>query len=69
MLDSTYKIYTRIINQTLTVTTDGIILEEQMGFRKGRSTIDALFVLKQIIEKRREYNQETHITFLDLEKV
>ena len=39
-----------------------------MGFRKGRSTVDALFVLRQIIEKRREYNQETHIAFVDLEK-
>lgn len=39
-----------------------------MGYRKCRSTIKALFVLKQVIEKIRECNQETHIASVDLEK-
>jgi sorting nexin-29 len=39
-----------------------------MDYRRGRSTTDAVFTLKQIIEKRREFNKETHIAFIDFEK-
>jgi hypothetical protein len=45
-----------------------ILLENQSGFRRGRSCIDNVFALNQIIEKRREFNLETHIAFTDLEK-
>ena len=36
--------------------------------RIGTSCIDNVFTIKQTIEKRREFNQETHIAFLDPEK-
>jgi sorting nexin-29 len=39
-----------------------------MVFRRGRSTTDAVFTLKQIIEKCRKFNKETHIDFIDFEK-
>jgi hypothetical protein len=42
--------------------------EAQNGFRRNRSCIDAVFSLKLLIEKRREYNLETQILFLDYEK-
>jgi len=35
--------------------------ETQHGFRKGRSCKDPTFCLKLLIEKRREYNMETHL--------
>jgi len=38
------------------------------AFRIGRSCIDNIFIIKQTIEKRREFNLETHLAFLDLEK-
>jgi len=41
---------------------------EQNGFRIGRSCIDNVFIIKQVVEKRREFNLETHMAFLDLEK-
>ena len=47
---------------------ENLISEEQSGFRKGRSCTDNTFILKQIIEKHREFNKETHIAFVDLEK-
>jgi hypothetical protein len=47
---------------------DTLLMDEQSGFRKGRSCSDNLTVIKQIIEKRREYNMETHIAFVDYEK-
>jgi hypothetical protein len=39
-----------------------------MGFRKGRSSIDAIFTLKQVMENRIEYNNERHVVFVELEK-
>ena len=35
-----------------------LILEEQRGFRRGMSNIDNTFTLKQIVEKRIEFNAE-----------
>jgi len=42
--------------------------ETQNGFRKGRSCTDPPFCLKLLIEKRREFNLETHLLFIDYEK-
>jgi len=42
--------------------------EMQNGFRKGRSCTDPTFCLKLLIEKRREFNLETHLLFIDYEK-
>jgi hypothetical protein len=39
--------------------------ECQNGFRKGKSCIDLLFGMKVLIEKRREFNLETSLAFLD----
>ena len=68
LLDTAYKIYTRILNERLKIIADHLISEEQMGFRKGRSCADAIFTLKRVIEERREYNCETHMAFVDLVK-
>jgi hypothetical protein len=43
-------------------------MEPQYGFRSGRSRIDPLFSPKLLLEKRREFNLETHYLFLDYEK-
>ena len=42
--------------------------EEQSGFRAGRSCMDNIFCLKQLIEKRLSVNQEVHLLFIDLSK-
>lgn len=68
LLDTTYKIYARMLNERLKKIADHLISEEQVGFRKGRSCMDAVFTLKRIIEERREFNCETHLAFIDLEK-
>ena len=41
---------------------------EQNGFRPGRSCIDNIFTLKQLVEKRMERGMDLHVTFLDLRK-
>jgi hypothetical protein len=42
--------------------------EEQVGFRAGRSTIDYIFCLKELIEKKMSVDQPLHLLFVDLEK-
>jgi hypothetical protein len=42
--------------------------EGQNGFQKDRSCIDLLFSIKLLIEKRRNRNLETYLTFIDYVK-
>ena len=44
------------------------IHESQFGFMAGRSTTDAIFILKQTIEQYREGQKDICVTFIDLEK-
>jgi len=44
------------------------MVEEQRGFRKGRSCTDATFTVQQIIEKRKEHNLQLFLLFIDYEK-
>ena len=43
-------------------------IEEQMGFTKNRSTVDAIFTLLQAVAKRRQHGQDTWMAFIDLRK-
>ena len=53
-----------------------MLSEAQNGFRKGRSCLDCIFTIAQLIEKHREYVYvyvcmymlPTYITFIDFEK-
>ena len=42
--------------------------EEQFSFMPGRSTTDAIFALRQMIEQYRQGQQNLHCVFIDLEK-
>ena len=42
--------------------------EEQAGFRVGQSTIDHIFYLKQLIEKKMAVDRPLHLLLVDLEK-
>ena len=44
------------------------IHESQFGFMPGRSTTDAILILKQTIEKHRDGQKNIRVTFIDLEK-
>lgn len=47
---------------------DAVLLEEQQGFGKGRTTTDHILSLNQAIEKLSELESETHLAFIDLKK-
>ena len=38
------------------------------GFRRSRSTIDRIFCIRQILEKKWEYNEEVRQLFIDFKK-
>ena len=42
--------------------------EQQYGFMPGKSTTDALFALRVLMEKYREGQKKLHCVFVDLEK-
>jgi hypothetical protein len=43
-------------------------IEEQAGFRAGRSTFDHIFCLRQLVDTMLAVNQPLHLLFVDLEK-
>ena len=43
LLNTGYKIYSKIIAKRLTAIAEVLLLEEQSGFRKGRSCMDCIF--------------------------
>jgi len=51
LLNTGYEIHSKIIAKRLTAITRVLLLEEQNGFRKGRSCMDCIFSASQIIEK------------------
>jgi len=51
LLNSGYKIYAKVITQCFKTISEAILLEEQNGFRIGRSCIDNVFTIKQTIKK------------------
>jgi sorting nexin-29 len=56
LLCTAYKVFANILRNRLKPITELIIGEYQAGFRPGRSTIDQLLTVKQILEKFWEYN-------------
>ena len=60
------KIYERIIEQR--IRNETVMSEEQFGFMPGKGTIDAIFALRQLMEKYAEKQKELHLVFIDLEK-
>ncbi|XP_070056716.1 secreted RxLR effector protein 78-like [Nicotiana tomentosiformis] len=44
------------------------IFEYQFGFMPGRSTIEAIHLVRRLVEQFRERNKELHLVFIDLDK-
>jgi len=63
-----YKLFANIIKNRLDEYLEDEMVEEQCGFRKGRSCTDAIFTVKQIMEKRKEHNLPLFLLFIDYEK-
>ena len=65
-MSHTMKIWERIIDRRLSE--DTTIGDEQFGVMTGRGTTDAIFSVRQLMEKHREKQKRLHMVFIDLEK-
>jgi len=68
ILPTTYKILSNILLSRLTPYAKEIIGDHQCGFQRNRSTIDHIFRIRQILEKKWEYSEEVHQLFIDFKK-
>ena len=66
VISSIGRIYSRVLK--ILLEKEMSQAEEQAGFRARRSTVDNLFTLKILLEKRVQRDRETHIALIDLEK-
>jgi exonuclease III len=62
------KVFSRLLLNRLQPVLDPLLLKEQNGFRKGRSTIHHVTALRRIIEESTEHRQELHLVFVDFRK-
>jgi len=67
-MPNTYKILSNILLSRLTPYAKKIIGDHQCGFRRNRSTIDRIFCIRQILEKKWEYKEEVHQLFIEFKK-
>src|SRR5215469_16281959 len=68
LLPTTYKILSNILLSRLIPYAEEVIGDHQCGFRRNRSTTDHIFCIRQILEKKWEYNKAVHQLFIDFKK-
>jgi len=66
LLNTAYKILSNILFASISPFAENIIGNYQCGFRKNRSTTNQIFMLRQILEKTKEFGIETQHLFIDL---
>jgi hypothetical protein len=66
LMSHTMKLWERVVESRLRAEVN--ICEQQYGFMPKKSTTDAVFALRMLIEKYRECQRELHCVFVDLEK-
>jgi len=68
LLSTMYKVLSNILLSRLIPYVEEVIGDHQCGFRRNRSTIDHIFCIHQILEKKWEYNEAVHQLFIDFKK-
>ena len=70
LLSCVGKLYSAVLNVRLTRFLEGNskVVEEQNGFRSGRSTEEHIFTATTVLKDRLVQNKETFIAFIDFQK-
>ena len=68
LLNTIYKIYAGIIQKRLAKTLDGQLSQTQYGFRKDKSTGDAIQLVRRVTEYGQGTYNKLHLVLLDWEK-
>jgi Reverse transcriptase (RNA-dependent DNA polymerase). len=64
LLNTGYKIFSNILYERLQPYIENIAGQYQCGFRKGKSTIDQIQSMQQILEKTSEYGPSMFVLFI-----
>ena len=68
LLNAIYKIYAGIIQKRLAKTLDEQLSQTQYGFRKDKSTGDAIQLVRRVTEYGQGTYNKLHLVLLDWEK-
>ena len=68
LLSISGKVYGRMLIEKVRCITEGLIGEEQCGFRRGRGCVDQIFMMRQLSEKLVSKGKNLYVAYLDLEK-
>ena len=68
LLSTAYKIYTEIIRNRLEkeMKENECLPEEQAGLRRKRSTMDSIYILDHIVQRKLEEGERIYAVFVDL---
>ena len=67
-MPTTYIIFSNILLARLIPYAEEVIRDHQCGFGRNRSTTEHIFCIRQILEKKWEYNEAVHQLFIDFKK-
>ncbi|CAB3228197.1 unnamed protein product [Arctia plantaginis] len=68
LMSNIYKVFSKIILSRIANVLDENQPKEQAGFRSNCSTIEHIHVLRQVLQKYREYKKTYYIGFVDFHK-
>ena len=66
LLSQVLKLLERVLDAMIRGRVERGFGEEQQGFRKGRGTVDGMYVLRQMVEKRLDVQGIVALGFVDL---
>jgi sorting nexin-29 len=65
LLNLVYKVLSSFINEKFKITSERITGEYHCGFRSDESTIDQLYIIRQLMEKHYAHALDLHVLFID----